>query len=282
MISVIVLVENSSLAPRRLPGRHGLSLGIEVRGTRILYDFGPGRALLENARALDIDLGQFDFGVLSHFHRDHAGGLEGFLKRNQAASVYTMVPFRSEYYVRFWGGIWIPVGVRIPPDQQSRVKSLGGSSEIGTGVHILAFDSFTNRTSLNNRLYTRRGRNRIPDDFSHESVLVIEDSETLSVFNSCSHHGVIQTLELVLDRFPGRQICHYVGGFHTCDPITGSMISTQQLTRMGREMARSGVSFFTGHCTGDHVFEALQEELGQKLIRLRTGSKMVLDEAIGK
>ncbi|KAG9056670.1 hypothetical protein FS842_009972 [Serendipita sp. 407] len=69
-------------------GAHGLSILIITRdGDKVyhtLFDTGPdGRALARNLDSLEINISVIDRIVLSHWHRDHSGGLLEFLKRRQ-------------------------------------------------------------------------------------------------------------------------------------------------------------------------------------------------------
>ena len=61
----------------------GLSILIEVDGTRILMDTGWGFSAVYNAQLLGIDLDTIDSIVLSHGHRDHTGGLRDILRRKR-------------------------------------------------------------------------------------------------------------------------------------------------------------------------------------------------------
>jgi len=78
-VKVITLCENS-VNSRGLLGEHGLALLLESRDKKILFDTGPGLALLSNAKALRIELRDLDAVVLSHGHYDHTGGLKSLLE----------------------------------------------------------------------------------------------------------------------------------------------------------------------------------------------------------
>jgi 7,8-dihydropterin-6-yl-methyl-4-(beta-D-ribofuranosyl)aminobenzene 5'-phosphate synthase len=61
---------------------HGLSLYIEPRNHKVLFDMGQGNLFLENAERMGVDIEAVDIAILSHGHYDHGGGIETFLKRN--------------------------------------------------------------------------------------------------------------------------------------------------------------------------------------------------------
>ena len=116
---VTVLIENT--APTGLACEHGLSLHIEHGGRRWLLDAGASPRLVENAAALEVDLGAVDAAVLSHGHFDHAGGFSAFFARNAAAPLYLRPQALEPGYVRTrgswpgtpcgcasWAGLWRP------------------------------------------------------------------------------------------------------------------------------------------------------------------------------
>ena len=68
------------------------------RGTKsILFDTGPGEALLGNMEKLEIEPRCIDTVVLSHIHPDHTGGLMSFLEKNPEIVVYLPESFPSVF-----------------------------------------------------------------------------------------------------------------------------------------------------------------------------------------
>ena len=83
-MKVTTLLENKT-ACDTLRCEHGLSLYIETKEHRILFDSGASDAFWKNAETLNIDLAQVDIAFLSHAHNDHCGGLLTFLEGNKTA-----------------------------------------------------------------------------------------------------------------------------------------------------------------------------------------------------
>lgn len=126
--------------------------------------------------------------------------------------------------------------------------------------------------SLNASLLMRQDGRLVPDDFRHEGVLVIEDDGELVLFNSCSHNGVINSIELVQRRFPGKPIRAYVGGFHFRDPITKRTEKPERLQEFASWFADNDIRLYPGHCTGQPVIEQLQRMMGaERVVAIRTG-----------
>lgn len=272
MIRVSVVVENSSTDIKSLPPRHGLSLLVECEETRLLYDFGPSGALLRNAKGMNIDLSTINLAVLSHSHVDHGYGINDFLSRNNIATVYAMNTVETGFYTKLAGFIKIPVGVHISSKYADRVIILKQITALTSRIHLLDFAGYNGQSTLNKDLLMRKGRSHVPDDFHHESLLVIEDKQELVVFNACSHHGVIESLKRVLEVFPDKRIRSYFGGFHTCNPINGKHEDQQKLVALGNAMSKCDCVFYTGHCTGDFAYQVLSPILGNKLQRMSTGN----------
>ena len=62
--------------------------------------------------------------------------------------------------------------------------------------------------------YCYDGDELVPDDMSHEQVLVIRESEGLYVFSGCSHRGVISALNAAKSMFPGEKVAALIAGMH--------------------------------------------------------------------
>lgn len=81
------LVENTSIS-KDFGSEHGLSLYIETKKHKILFDVGASELFLKNAKKLDVSIADVDFLVISHGHYDHGGGLKSFLHENTKVEVF--------------------------------------------------------------------------------------------------------------------------------------------------------------------------------------------------
>ena len=84
------LVENTSIS-EDFASEHGLSLYIETKNHKILFDVGASELFLQNAKKLDVNIADVDFLVISHGHYDHGGGLKTFLKENTKPRYFYIV-----------------------------------------------------------------------------------------------------------------------------------------------------------------------------------------------
>ena len=63
------LVENTTKS--ELKTKHGLSLYIETKSHKILFDLGSDSTLFENAMKRNIDISKVETVIISHLHFDH-------------------------------------------------------------------------------------------------------------------------------------------------------------------------------------------------------------------
>lgn len=82
-----VLAENTANR-RGMLAEHGLSVLVETKGKRILFDTGQSDVFWRNACALGISLKNLDAVVLSHGHYDHCGGLKRLCQEGPLPPVF--------------------------------------------------------------------------------------------------------------------------------------------------------------------------------------------------
>jgi 7,8-dihydropterin-6-yl-methyl-4-(beta-D-ribofuranosyl)aminobenzene 5'-phosphate synthase len=277
-----VLVENSTEHPALVP-QHGLSLFLETGGAPLLLDFGQDDTFAKNAVALGKDISTVSAAVCSHAHYDHAGGFNTFCALNPVAPVYTYWRPEIQCYStahsapgespRFIG--WNNAGT-----YENRICFADRSVplNIGTGCWLVpaSVHTFT-KPYKNKTLYSISHGSMVHDDFSHECILAIEtkheNRKGFALFNSCSHNGVINSIESFRNFFPGTTIFSYTGGFHF--PWNkGEQIAAEDIAGM-KELAQyaadSDIQLFTGHCTGEAALDYLHTLCGERLHRLHTG-----------
>lgn len=94
-MKVTIVFDNTAYKNGFLP-EHGFSCYLEIKDTpRILFDTGAsGTTLLHNMHELGIDPLAIDIIVLSHFHRDHTGGLPELLQANHTARLFVPRSFQ--------------------------------------------------------------------------------------------------------------------------------------------------------------------------------------------
>lgn len=270
---VTVLLENSS-HNRKLPGVHGLSLHILLGSLNILYDFGPSSSLLRNCSALNIDLSKIDLAVSSHNHIDHIGGINSFIEVNKGAKVFISGSIDEHLYTNIIAGFKLNVGPKILSRNKSRLVFVEDTKELSENIHIVKYEGYKSNSTLNKQLYRKVGNEFINDDFSHESILVIEEENNLTIFSACSHHGVLDTIETIARNFPNKKIMNFVGGFHMMNPVNKKTESTDHIHKTAVDLSKYEIDYYTGHCTGEKAFAIMGKVLVGKVHKLETGLRI--------
>lgn len=129
------LVENTAMA-EEYGSEHGLSLYMETKKEKILFDLGASGLFLQNAEKLGVDIAGVDFLVISHGHYDHGGGLKAFLEKNRKARVYLHQQAFGKYYARRAAGNLEYIGLDQDLKGNSRLVFTGDEYSIAEGVWL--------------------------------------------------------------------------------------------------------------------------------------------------
>ncbi|MGZ3518260.1 MAG: MBL fold metallo-hydrolase [Vulcanimicrobiaceae bacterium] len=282
----------------------GLSMYVEAkRGDQtrnVLVDFGfTPRALTNNIAMLNIDPSRLDALVLSHGHYDHFGGLAGFLEQNRR-SLKRQIPLyvggEEAFCAREWTGPpkrgnfgvidrstldAAPIKVTIA-EQPAIVGDLGfttGPIDLTSFERILSPSSMRigmqDGSGCNPQQFTaaERQQGTIPDRFRHEIATVYNlKGRGLVVLTSCSHRGVVNTIERARSVSGIEKVHAVVGGFHLVpypeDYVRETVAALKKLD----------VDYVVPlHCTGDAFYEIAMNEMPSKLLRSYTGTRFVFN-----
>lgn len=176
-INITIIFDNHACR-QDLETGWGFSCLVSGAEKTILFDTGPGEALLGNMEKLEIEPGGIDTVVLSHIHPDHTGGLESLLEKNPEKAVYLPESF--------------------PRDFKERVKAHGAKVvEVGKAMEICDDVWSTGQAGK----------------WVKEQSLIIRTVAGMIVMVGCSHPGIVNILakakELINDN-----ILLVIGCFH--------------------------------------------------------------------
>ena len=265
-LKMTVLIDNMASEP--FAAEWGLSIWIEADGRKILLDTGAGSLFTQNARLLGLDLADIELGVLSHAHYDHADGMEAFFAENEKAP-FLLREGSGENCYGIKDGELSYDGIRRGTLEQyaGRICYVEGTQEIADGIWLVPHRKKDySPIARQNDLYVIKNGVCCPDDFSHEQSLVFETEKGLVVFNSCSHTGMGNILEDIAEMLDREDVYAYVGGLHLYH------FTDEQLLELCNEIRCRGVApIFTGHCTGDHAFQILKQQLGDRIVQFSSG-----------
>ena len=263
------LVENTTKS--ELKAKHGLSLYIETKVHKILFDLGPDNTLFENAVKKNIDISKVDTVIISHGHVDHGGALKKFLDINSMANIYIQkTAFEPHYSKTLF--LKIPVGIHNTLKTNRQIILLDGDYKIDDELSLFTVNK-TNKlySPVNSVLYDKKGK----DTFAHEQNLIITANGKRVLFSGCSHTGIVniqnQAEKLILS-----EISTVVGGFHLYNPPTKKYESDEMIANITNVLEKKKSDYYTCHCTGIKAYKKMKYKLGERLHYLSTGTEILL------
>lgn len=273
MPRIYVLIDNKRHAPG-LATEHGLSMLVELdNGERWLWDTGAGKAFLDNATAMGVNLGGCSGAALSHGHWDHTGGLQHLLAETSFngpvhghpdlhKARYSLKDKPNERFIGMDTGQieWPPPG--FVPVQDS--LQLAPGLVFLTSIPRLE----GNCQACNGFSWDQHGQE--PDSVPDDACLLLETAHGPAVILGCCHSGLANTLIHVLNQTGGDHLHAVAGGMHLYDASPEAMqqaVSSLEALKVER--------IFPGHCTGEHAICRLSERLPGKVRAL--GSGLVID-----
>lgn len=259
-MKITTLIENTAISDA-LEAEHGLSLFIETKEHRILFDMGQSGAFAKNAEKLGIDLAQADIAVLSHGHYDHGGGLPEFLRLNAQARVYV-----SRYaFGAYYNGTEKYIGLAKELQNEPRLVLTGDKTNLAEGLTLYSRNAAQRVEPLNPYgLNKRCGEDFLPDDFLHEQYLLIEEDGKRVLISGCSHKGIVNIAAWFEPDI-------LVGGFHFM-----RLADEAALLRYADTLLTHPTKYYTGHCTGEEQYALLKARMGERLDALSTGKTIEL------
>lgn len=271
-----------------LRAEHGLSHLVEVtRGattTRIGFDFGQTHdSLNHNTRELGLDPGRLDAIALSHGHRDHFGGLMGYLHayRRFMRKDLTFFAGADHFLPRFQvrDGDHVYTG-RL--DRQEierydvRVEIIKEPTEIAEGVMLSGEMPVQEPFEpIPTNLQVERAGVVQPDTFIGEQTLIAHvRGRGLVVVTSCSHRGIVGICRNAA-RITGVPKIHAViGGFHL------SGLSEERVTRVVDAFDELGLDHIVPqHCTGIEAIAALHHRMPRQIVLSSVGTTFTFGAA---
>ena len=280
-MKILTLIENeTSKGQEHLKAEAGLSLFIEFGNQKILFDTGSSGAFADNAEKLGVDISKVDFVVISHAHFDHTGGLERFFQINKTAKVYINENVKGSYYYKL---LFLKknIGTRQDLFKNYSDRFIFVTDDLQINDNIKIITQITNNHKLpsdSKHIFTKKNDKFVPDDFSHEQMLVLTEGDKLHVFTGCSHHGIVNMVESAEHLANGKKM-NVIGGFHMYNPLTkGLSEKKEDVIKVGELLNKNkGIdTIATGHCTGKGAFKILKGVLGDKLLSLNTGSQLII------
>lgn len=281
----------------RVPGRPlstlacewGLSLHLAsgTAGAKAQYilDFGYTPEIINrNFELLDIDPAKINGLILSHGHRDHFGGLDGFVRQHRgrmrgdlALYVGGETIFREKFIRE--GGETLPWGAVDRGALQAQnvasvccpaPRALEGAFTSGY-IERTSFEEVTGGSWVEDDHFSeaeRKGklvRDQHPDE--HATCYIVK-GRGLVVISSCGHAGIVNTVRSAMAAANVDKVHAVIGGFHL------GVAPPEYLQHTLRELERINPDVILPmHCTGEPFIAMLRERMPDKVIYSNVGSR---------
>ncbi|HQC55123.1 MAG TPA: MBL fold metallo-hydrolase [Clostridia bacterium] len=271
-MKIVSLVDNVSNR-ESLGSEHGLSLYIETKKHKLLFDTGASSLFMENAKALGVDLKKVDIVILSHGHYDHGGGLKAFLDINDKANIYVKKEAFGDYYSERPSGIEY-IGLDKSLSKNPQIKLVDGDLVIDDELRLFSSVKIIDeRFSTNKRLKLLVGQEYKEDNFIHEQNLVISLNYVKILIAGCAHNGITNIIKRFIG-IVGKEPDYVISGFHLSGLGSGKDEDTSILYELGAKLNKYHSKYYTCHCTGIEPYEKLKEVLNNKLEYFATGDML--------
>ena len=279
-----------------LAGEWGLSLHLESAQadarSQYLLDFGfTPEVLIRNFALLDLDPSKIDGLILSHGHRDHYGGLDGFVAHHRAR-------MRSDIKL-FTGGAsafaekWIkrrntdPVSwgrldrsaieaERVATVCCERAQTLAGPFTTGP-IARTSFERILESTLVepapaalpDHFTEAERLGRLVPDQHPDEhATCYVVRGRGLVVISSCGHVGLINTIKAAMAVSGVGKLHAVLGGFHLGPaPMDYVEHTVTELKSLEPDVV------VPMHCSGAKFVAAMQRDLPDRLVTTNIGTR---------
>ncbi|MBR5218445.1 MAG: MBL fold metallo-hydrolase [Clostridia bacterium] len=257
-MKIICLAENTS-ACNGIGAEHGLSLYIEFKNHKILFDTGQSDLFAKNAEKLGVDLSEVDFAVLSHGHYDHGGGIAKFFEINKRAPLY----ISGKAFEPYFHGADRYIGLDISLQSSNRLIFTDKTAQIDKGIKLYTHIGERKYNMGSMGLTVKQGGEYIPDDFCHEQYLLLEEAGKRVLISGCSHRGIIDIVNFFKPDVA-------VGGFHF-----SGLPADKKLEEFAKELGGGNTEFYTCHCTGVEQFEFMKKYMS-RLFYISGGTEIII------
>lgn len=274
-----------------LAGEWGLSLHLSSRcgdaSANYLLDFGYTPEIISrNFDILEIDPQKIDGLILSHGHRDHFGGLDGFVKKyrarmNEDINLYVggETVFREKWLGGKdqaplpWGAIdrssltALKVGqvcCDTPHNFQNAFTSgyieRSSFETVSGGTLVEKFEDHFSEKEQQGKLVL----DQHPDE--HATCYMVQ-GRGLVVISSCGHAGIVNTVKTAMSVANTDQLHAVVGGFHLgLAPNDYIQHTLDELETLDPDVV------VPMHCTGSKFIERMRDRMPEKLVTSNLGA----------
>lgn len=275
-LKITTLIENNPSVNLKLYNEYGLSLYIEIDEIKILFDTGKSGDFIKNAELLKTDLNKLDYVMLSHGHYDHSGGFRKLV--DKVGKPYKLIvgkDFFNNKYKLIERDTYKHIGNSFNKEyiNQNNIQVKYIEEDIFyITENIMIFSNFERSNDfelINKKFHVKHDENYVLDNFSDEIVLAVKLEKGLFVILGCSHVGIVNILETIIER-TGMPIYGIVGGTHLIEADEQRLNNTINFLKE-KNIHILGLS----HCTGEYAIEEIKHEFRDKFVYNNTGNIII-------
>lgn len=271
-MKIVVLMEDKALEKKELETEHGLSVYMELDGKKILFDTGQSGKFIDNANALNVDLKDLDYVLISHGHYDHSGGLERLIEEvSPHIELFVGKNFFHDKYSLRDSGDYEYVG---NPFDRSYLEEKEIKTEyvdvdmLNITENLMVFTNFNRKDEFENnnqKMFLKEDGVYKLDTFPDEISIGIKTDKGLIVVVGCSHPGIVNILETIMDR-TGMKIHQVIGGTHLIEE------DDDKIKKVIDYLKEKDIKYISAcHCTGKQGETMLSQELEDGFMEMKTG-----------
>ena len=250
-MKLTVLMDNNTYIDRYYLGEPAFSMYIEDGAEKILFDAGYSDAFLRNAEAMEIDLGELTYIVLSHGHNDHSRGLTFLWDKYDLRNVKLVVHPGVFGAKRYMG---LDVGAPFTKQDclDHGLQVIDGSKPVRITERLTYLGEIPRVTSFESKEPIGECADTgLPDFVMDDSALSYEGKEGVFVVTGCSHSGICN---IILQALRCSEV--KVGG---CDGCQSVSCGGKRERESGNESAENKLRSVSGIIGGFHLLKKNQQ-----------------------
>ena len=268
-----VLCENCVFSSGGAIAEHGWSVYIESDQGNFLFDTGQGKAIINNARHFKKDLSTIQGIMISHHHHDHTGGLLNVLEQTGKVNVYSHPELFKNSYLIDEGkekNIGIPFRREILESRGAQFKFNTSYREIVPNLMLSGeIPRLTEFEKGSKKLLIKTAEGYTQDLIFDDQTLIVNTEKGLIIILGCSHSGIINIINYIIDKTGQNHIRTIIGGTHLGPASKETKEKTIQALKKF-DIEKIGVS----HCTGLKTSMRLFQEFGDRFFFCNVGTKI--------
>lgn len=252
-----------------LQKEYGLGLFIDSRLHNCLFDFG-NKTAEKNLSALEIFPEFADVAVLSHGHVFVGGGLPDLKPRLKNAKLYARETAFEPHYFKKSRFSYKTISL---PKKLTAEGTVFTKSFLKIDEELSLLSNFKpDKKLLEAPRYFVDGKKYFETDtFAHEQALLVTEEGKSVLFVGAAHAGLKQMMERAEKTYQ-RPVSAVVGALALTDKKGKPIFGEEWVRNFAFELEKfTSAEFYFAAGVGDAVFNALQEELGERIHRLSVG-----------